>query len=65
MCDQCATSPGGPHELVMNDDAESVRGSKDRMERFNKQTRFIREGLKKSEAMILPAYVFSTTLVIL
>ena len=61
VCDQCATSPGGPHEVVMNEDAESVRGSKDRMERFNKQTRFIREGLKRSENMVLPAYVRVTS----
>lgn len=56
VCDQCTTSPGAPHELVLNEDAESVRGSKDRMERFNKQTQFIREGLRKSESMTLPAF---------
>lgn len=55
VCDQCTTSPGGPYEVVLNEDAETVRGSKDRMERFNKQTRFIREGLKRSETMVLPA----------
>jgi len=56
VCDQCTTSPGAPHEVVTNEDAENVRGSKDRMERFNRQTMFIREGLKKSEAMVLPAF---------
>lgn len=56
ICDQCITSPGAPHELTLNEDAESVRGSKDRMERFNKQTQFIREGLRKSESMTLPAF---------
>ncbi|KAL5523175.1 hypothetical protein ACEPAF_1442 [Sanghuangporus sanghuang] len=56
LCDQCTTSPGGPHELVPNEDEESVRGSKDRMERFNYQTKFIREGLRKSEQMTLPAF---------
>ena len=44
-------------ELVDNENAESVKGSQDRMQRFNRQMRFIREGLRKSEAMILPAYV--------
>jgi transcription initiation factor TFIIE subunit alpha len=44
-------------ELVDNENAESVRGSQDRMQRFNKQMQFIREGLRKSEAMILPAFV--------
>ncbi|KAH8113794.1 TFIIE alpha subunit-domain-containing protein [Phellopilus nigrolimitatus] len=56
VCDQCPTSPGGPHEVVLNEDEETVRGSKDRMERFNRQTKFIREGLRKSEAMTLPAF---------
>ncbi len=44
-------------EVVDNEDAESVQGSKDRMQRFNNQMRFIREGLQKSEAMVLPQYV--------
>ncbi|THH06029.1 hypothetical protein EW145_g4369 [Phellinidium pouzarii] len=56
VCDQCTTSPGGPHEVILNEDEETVRGSKDRMERFNRQTKFIREGLRKSEAMTLPAF---------
>ena len=43
-------------EVVDNEDAESVQGSKDRMQRFNNQMRFIREGLQKSEAMVLPQY---------
>jgi len=44
-------------EVVDNEDAESVQGSKDRMQRFNSQMRFIREGLQKSESMVLPQYV--------
>ncbi|KDR80156.1 hypothetical protein GALMADRAFT_242417 [Galerina marginata CBS 339.88] len=43
-------------EVVDNENAESVLGSKDRMQRFNNQMRFIREGLQRSEAMILPAF---------
>lgn len=45
-------------EVVDNEDAECVLGSKDRMQRFNHQMRFIRAGLQKSEDMMLPAYVF-------
>ncbi|KAG5719865.1 Transcription initiation factor IIE subunit alpha [Termitomyces sp. T112] len=43
-------------EVVDNENAESVLGSKDRMQRFNHQMRFIREGLQKSETMTLPAF---------
>ncbi|KAF5357037.1 hypothetical protein D9756_006738 [Leucocoprinus leucothites] len=43
-------------EVVDNENAEGVQGSKDRMQRFNHQMRFIREGLQKSEAMVLPAF---------
>lgn len=56
VCDQCTLSPGAPHEVVLNEDAESVRGKNDRMERFNRQTQFIQDGLRKSEAMMLPAF---------
>lgn len=56
VCDQCRSSPGGPFEVILNEDEETVRGSKDRMERFNRQTKFIREGLRKSEEMTLPAF---------
>ena len=45
-------------EVVDNENAESVLGSRDRMQRFNFQMRFIREGLQKSESMVLPAYDF-------
>ena len=45
------------HELIDNEDDESVRGSQDRMERFNKQMRFILDGLRKSEEMVMPVYV--------
>lgn len=50
-CDVCRA------ELVDNENAESVRGSQDRMQRFNRQLGFIREGLKKTEDMVLPACV--------
>ncbi|KAK7048234.1 HTH TFE/IIEalpha-type domain-containing protein [Favolaschia claudopus] len=43
-------------EVVDNEDAECVTGSKDRMQRFNHQMRFIRAGLQKSEDMVLPAF---------
>lgn len=49
-CDVCRA------ELVDNENAESVRGSQDRMQRFNRQMRFIREGLRRTEDMILPAF---------
>ncbi|KAF8637861.1 hypothetical protein AX17_002487 [Amanita inopinata Kibby_2008] len=47
-------------EVVDNENAESVQGSKDRMQRFNFQMRFIREGLQKSESMLLPAFDVAT-----
>lgn len=50
ICDICHG------ELVDNENAESVRGSQDRMQRFNRQMRFIREGLRKTEDMVLPAF---------
>ncbi|KAF8170212.1 TFIIE alpha subunit-domain-containing protein [Mycena galopus ATCC 62051] len=43
-------------EVVDNEDAECVLGSKDRMQRFNHAMRFIRAGLQKSEDMMLPAF---------
>ncbi|KXN91567.1 Transcription initiation factor IIE subunit alpha [Leucoagaricus sp. SymC.cos] len=43
-------------EVVDNDNAESLQGSNDRMERFNRQVRLIREGLQKTESMVLPAF---------
>ncbi|KAI0918341.1 hypothetical protein AcV5_002350 [Taiwanofungus camphoratus] len=49
-CDVCHA------ELVDNENAESVRGSQDRMQRFNRQMRFIREGLRRTEDMVLPAF---------
>lgn len=51
VCEVCRA------EVVDNEDAESVLGSKDRMQRFNNQMRFIAKGLKESEGMVLPAYV--------
>ncbi|KAF7797340.1 hypothetical protein EIP86_008535 [Pleurotus ostreatoroseus] len=49
-CDICRA------ELVDNENAESVRGSQDRMQRFNRQMRLIREGLRRTEEMVLPAF---------
>jgi len=43
-------------ELVDNENDENVRGSQDRMQRFNYQMRFILEGLRKSEEMVMPAF---------
>jgi transcription initiation factor TFIIE subunit alpha len=42
-------------ELIDNENAESVRGSQDRMQRFNRQMSAILEGLRKSEETVLPA----------
>jgi len=50
ICEDCKT------ELVDNENAENVRGSQDRMQRFNYQMGFIREGLRKSEEMVMPQY---------
>ena len=50
-CDVCGA------ELIDNENAENVIGSQDRMQRFNRQMRFILEGLRKTEEMVLPAYV--------
>ncbi|TFK26129.1 hypothetical protein FA15DRAFT_667806 [Coprinopsis marcescibilis] len=43
-------------ELIDNENAASLQGSKDRMMRFNHQMRFIRDGLQKSEGMKLPKF---------
>ncbi|GJE85312.1 TFIIE alpha subunit-domain-containing protein [Phanerochaete sordida] len=50
VCDICQG------ELVDNENAENVVGSQDRMQRFNRQMRFILEGLRKTEDMVLPAF---------
>ncbi|KAI9567010.1 TFIIE alpha subunit-domain-containing protein [Boletus coccyginus] len=42
-------------EVIDNENAESVKGSQDRMQRFNRAMRFIIEGLRKTESMVLPA----------
>ncbi|KAF8137484.1 TFIIE alpha subunit-domain-containing protein [Boletus edulis] len=42
-------------EVIDNENAESVRGSQDRMQRFNRAMRFVIEGLRKTESMVLPA----------
>ncbi|KAI0717042.1 TFIIE alpha subunit-domain-containing protein [Earliella scabrosa] len=49
-CDVCGA------ELIDNENAENVVGSQDRMQRFNRQMRFILEGLRKTEDMVLPAF---------
>lgn len=52
MCEICQC------EVVDNENPETVQGGKDRMSRFNHQMRFIRVGLQKSEAMVLPPCVY-------
>lgn len=47
LCDIC----GG--ELTDNENAENVRGGKDRMQRFNTQTTYIVDGLRKVESAVL------------
>ncbi|KAF9234217.1 hypothetical protein BU15DRAFT_90055 [Melanogaster broomeanus] len=42
-------------EVIDNENAESVRGSQDRMQRFNQAMRFVIEGLRRTESMVLPA----------
>ncbi|KAG1786838.1 TFIIE alpha subunit-domain-containing protein [Suillus plorans] len=49
VCEDCRA------EVVENENAENVRGSQDRMQRFNHQMRFVVEGLRKTESMVLPA----------
>jgi transcription initiation factor TFIIE subunit alpha len=51
VCEDCHA------EVVENENAENVRGSQDRMQRFNHQMRFVVEGLRKTESMVLPACV--------
>jgi transcription initiation factor TFIIE subunit alpha len=53
ICQDCRA------ELVDNENAENVKGSQDRMQRFNKQLRFIMKGLQASESMVIPAQVTS------
>jgi len=50
VCEICQS------EVVDNENPETVQGGKDRMSRFNHQMRFIRAGLQKSEAMVLPPF---------
>lgn len=50
ICEDCKA------EVIENENAESVKGGQDRMKRFNHQMRFIREGLRKTEEMVLPAF---------
>jgi transcription initiation factor TFIIE subunit alpha len=49
VCEDCHA------EVVENENAENVKGSQDRMQRFNHQMRFVVEGLRKTESMVLPA----------
>ncbi|CAE6396220.1 unnamed protein product [Rhizoctonia solani] len=48
VCDLCQG------ELTDNENAENVRGGKDRMQRFNTQTSHIVDGLRKVESVSLP-----------
>lgn len=50
VCDICRS------ELIDNENADATKGNQDRMQRFNFQMRFIREGLRKTEEMVLPAF---------
>jgi transcription initiation factor TFIIE subunit alpha len=50
VCEICQS------EVVDNENPETVQGGKDRMSRFNHQMRFVRAGLQKSEAMVLPPF---------
>ncbi|KDQ06888.1 hypothetical protein BOTBODRAFT_167611 [Botryobasidium botryosum FD-172 SS1] len=49
-CDTCGA------ELRDNNETEDITGKQDRMQRFNAQTQWIREGLRKTEEMVLPAF---------
>ncbi|KZV86122.1 hypothetical protein EXIGLDRAFT_840977 [Exidia glandulosa HHB12029] len=44
------------YELIDNETAAGVVGSHDRMQRFNAQMAAIREGLKQSESVVIPAF---------
>lgn len=50
VCEDCKA------EVIENENAESVKSSQDRMKRFYHQMRFILEGLRKTEEMVLPAF---------
>ncbi|KZO94209.1 hypothetical protein CALVIDRAFT_484599 [Calocera viscosa TUFC12733] len=48
ICEVCR------HELINNENAESVQGSKDRLQRFMAQTRWIIEDLQKTDEIKIP-----------
>ncbi|KAH8828787.1 TFIIE alpha subunit-domain-containing protein [Flagelloscypha sp. PMI_526] len=50
ICEICGS------ELIDNEEADNGAGNNDRMQRFNHQIRFIREGLQKSEGMVIPHF---------
>ncbi|CDZ97858.1 Transcription initiation factor IIE, alpha subunit [Phaffia rhodozyma] len=50
LCDVCG------FELVDNEDADSVKGQEDAMARFNSQTAYIQEGLRKTAEMVFPFF---------
>jgi len=50
FCDTCDA------ELRDNNETDDSTGKQDRMQRFNAQTQWIREGLRKTEEMVLPAF---------
>ncbi|KAG8815307.1 hypothetical protein FRC19_001123 [Serendipita sp. 401] len=49
-CDVCNT------ELEDNEHSEKVQGSKDRMQRFNAQMKYIRDALRDIEGVVVPAF---------
>lgn len=55
LCDVCN------FELIDNDDAETVKGQEDAMARFNSQTAYIQEGLRKTAEMVFPLLVLCFT----
>jgi len=48
LCENCR------HELIDNENAESVQGSKDRLQRFMAQTRWIIEDLQRTDEITIP-----------
>jgi len=52
----CFTCEDCRAEVLENENAESVKGSQDRMQRFNHDLAFIQGGLKKTDKMVLPAF---------
>ena len=51
VCEVCDT------ELEDNTNSAKVQSSKDRMRRFNAQMKWIRDAIRATEGIVLPAYV--------